>query len=42
MTGERRTGRLGRDALEDIVDERVQDGHSLVRDTRVGVDLLQD
>lgn len=28
-------------ALEDIVDERVHDRHSLLRDTSVGVDLLQ-
>ena len=36
------TRRLSRNALEDIVDERVQDGHSLVRDTRIRVDLLED
>lgn len=28
--------------LENVVDERVEDEHGLVRDTRVGVDLLQD
>ena len=35
-------GRLGGDALEDVVDKRVENGHRLVRDTRVGVDLLKD
>jgi len=35
-------GCLRRDALEDIVDERVEDGHGLVRDTRIRVDLLED
>jgi len=29
-------------AFEDIVDEAVQDGHSLVGDTSIGVDLLED
>jgi hypothetical protein len=29
-------------ALEDIVDERVHDGHSLLGDTGIGVDLLED
>jgi hypothetical protein len=33
---------LGRDALEDVVDERVEDEHGLVGDTSVGVDLLED
>ena len=33
---------LGGDALEDVVDERVQDGHGAVGDTSVGVDLLED
>lgn len=33
---------LGGDTLEDVVDERVQDGHGTVRDTSVGVDLLED
>lgn len=28
--------------LEDVVDERVHDGHGLVGDTSVGVDLLED
>ena len=36
------TRRLGRDALEDIVDERVEDGHRRVGDTGVGADLHQD
>jgi hypothetical protein len=35
-------GSLGGDALEDIVDKRVQDGHGAVGDTGVGVDLLED
>ena len=35
-------GSLGGDALEDVVDERVQDGHGAVGDTSVGVDLLED
>ena len=30
---------LGSDAFEDVVHERVHDGHGLRRDTRVGVDL---
>lgn len=37
-----RTGSLSSDALEDVVDERVENGHSLVRDTRVRVNLLKD
>ena len=32
---------LGGDALEDVVHERVHDGHGLAGDTSVGVDLLQ-
>lgn len=47
-TGDRRslvvvsqTGGLGGDALEDIVDKAVHDGHSLAADTGVGVHLLQ-
>jgi hypothetical protein len=28
--------------LEDVVDKRVEDRHGLVRDTGVGVDLLED
>ena len=35
-------GGLAGNALEDIVDEGVQDGHGLVGDTGVGVDLLED
>lgn len=35
-------GGLGGDALEDVVDERVQDGHGTVGDTSVGVDLLEN
>ena len=35
-------GRLGGNALEDVVHERVHDAHGLAGDTRVGVDLLQD
>ncbi|KAF3815393.1 hypothetical protein GH733_016775 [Mirounga leonina] len=37
----RQAGRLARDALEDVVDERVHDAHGLGRDARVGVHLLQ-
>jgi len=33
--------RLGGDALEDVVDERVHDAHRLGGDAGVGVDLLQ-
>ena len=36
-----RTGGLSGDTLEDIIDERVKDGHGLVRDTSIRVDLLQ-
>jgi len=35
-------GGLSGDALEDIVDERVQDRHGAVGDTSVGVDLLEN
>jgi len=35
------TGRLACDPLEDVVDERVHDGHGLGGDASVGVDLLQ-
>jgi len=35
-------GGLGCDALEDVVDERVKDGHGAVGDTGVRVDLLED
>jgi hypothetical protein len=34
-------GGLGGHALEDIVDERVEDAHGAVGDTGVGVDLLE-
>jgi len=34
-------GRLGSNALEDVVHERVHDGHGLAADSGVGVDLLQ-
>lgn len=37
-----RTRRLGGDALEYVVDERVQYGHRLVRDTSVWVNLLEN
>jgi len=33
---------LSCNALEDVVDERVQDRHGTVGDTGVGVDLLED
>ena len=33
---------LSGDALEDVVDERVHDGHALLGDSSVGVDLLED
>ena len=35
------TRRLSSDALKDVVDERVHDGHGLARDASVGMDLLQ-
>ena len=35
-------GSLGGDALEDVVDERVHDGHGLAGDASVGVNLLQN
>ena len=35
-------GGLRRDPLEDVVHERVHDGHGLGGDARVGVDLLED
>lgn len=35
-------GGLSGNALEDVVDERVQDGHGTVGDTGVRVDLLED
>jgi translation initiation factor IF-1 len=37
-----RTGRLSGDTLEDVVDKGVEDGHRLVGNTSVGVDLLKD
>jgi hypothetical protein len=37
----RQAGSLKGKALEDIVDERVQDGHASLGDASVGVDLLQ-
>ena len=37
-----RTGCLGGNALEDVVDKRVENGHGLVGDTSVRVDLLED
>ena len=40
-TGNVLTGCFGRYALEDVVDKRVEDGHGLVRDTGVRVNLLQ-
>ena len=36
------TGSLGSNALEDVVHERVHDGHGLAGDSSVGVDLLKD
>ena len=36
------TGGLGGDALEEVVDEGVHDGHGLGADASVGVDLLED
>lgn len=38
----KRTGCLGSDTLKDIVDEAVKDSHRLVRDTGIGMDLLED
>ena len=38
----RELGRFEGDALENVVDERVHDRHALLRDARVGVDLLED
>lgn len=35
-------GGLGGDALENVVDEGVEDAHGAVGDTGVGVDLLED
>ena len=36
------TAGLSGDALEDVVDERVHDGHATAGDAGVGVDLLED
>ena len=33
---------LGSDSLKDIIDERVHDAHSLLGDSCIGVDLLQN
>ena len=33
---------LASDALEDVVDEGVHDGHALLGDAGIGVDLLED
>ncbi len=38
----RELGGLGGNTFEDVVDKRVEDGHGLVRDTRIRVDLLED
>ena len=38
----KRTRSLGSNALENVVDEGVKDGHRLVGDTSIGVDLLKD
>ena len=35
-------GRLGGDLLEDVVDERVHDGHGSLGDAGLGVHLLED
>ena len=37
----RKARRLGGDALEDVVDERVHDRHGLAGDSSVGMNLLQ-
>ena len=37
-----KTGRLGGDLLEDVVDERVHDAHGSLGDAGLGVDLLED
>jgi hypothetical protein len=37
----RQAGRLQSNALEDVIDEGVQDGHTTLGDTSVGVNLLQ-
>jgi hypothetical protein len=38
----REFGGLGSDALEDVIDKRVQDGHGTVGDTSIGVHLLEN
>ena len=38
---EGKTGSFSSDALEDVIDEGVHDGHGLAGNTGVGVDLLQ-
>jgi len=38
----RLTGSLSGNAFENIVDERVEDGHRLVRDTGIRVNLLEN
>ncbi len=38
----RKSARLRGDALEDVVHERVHDGHSLGGDASVGMDLTED
>ena len=37
-----KAGALSGDLLEDVVDERVHDGHGFLGDTGLGVDLLED
>jgi hypothetical protein len=37
-----KAGGLTGDLLEDVVDEGVHDGHGLLGDTELGVDLLED
>jgi len=35
-------GGLARDAFKDVVDKRIHDAHSLVRDASIGMNLLED
>ena len=42
MREEKRTGSFSSDTFEDIVDEGVKNGHRLVGDTSIRVDLLED
>ena len=42
LEGRIRTGCFSGNTLKDIVDEAVEDGHSLVGDTGIRVDLLED